>query len=144
MLRALLDRLRRRRTPRLGGAWARLTPQELARLAKFPGAYAFTFSSTLEALQRRLEAAGPWDWEMHDSAWYGDYLLALGPDLGRAKGLRVRVYEDEPEPGQFTLEVAFEPEFGTVDVWERVMQTVVDQILPNIGANNIRPTATVD
>jgi hypothetical protein len=144
MLRALLDRLRGRRTPRLSGAWARLSAEELARASKTPSAYAFTFSGTLEALQARLQAEGPWEWQLRDSAWYGDYLLALGPGLGRAEGLRVRMYEDEPAPGQFTIELLWDPESGSLDAWEAAVQLVLHQILPGVGAEKVRPTATVD
>jgi hypothetical protein len=38
--------------------------------------------------------AGPWRWEPHESAWYGDYLNARP-----AEGVRVRVHE-YPQVGE--------------------------------------------
>src|SRR5688500_5076190 len=108
-LRALLDRLRGRRVRPPGGGWANLSADELAQIRRTPSAYAWTFVGTLEALQAQLQAVGPWEWQLRDSAWYGDYLLALGPGLGRAEGGRLRVYEDEPQPGHFTIELIWDP-----------------------------------
>jgi hypothetical protein len=53
------------------------------------GAYAFSckYPST-DALFKRLQAMGGWQWRMGDSHWYGDY-LACSP----FEGVRIRIVD---------------------------------------------------
>lgn len=120
--------------------WDSLSAEELARAAKTPGAYAFTFAGTLADLQSRLQRVGPWEWEMRESSWYGDYLKALG----RPEGSRVRVYENEPEPGSFTIELQWDPQPGFLELREQAADLVLRHILPGVRAKDVRPTASVD
>lgn len=51
-------------------------------------AYAFGCEQTLEDMRSVFNEAGPWHWELRDSAWYGDYLNA-----NPTRGVRARVHE---------------------------------------------------
>jgi hypothetical protein len=51
-------------------------------------AYAFKTSQALGAICTAWNAAGPWQWQIRDSHWYGDYLNTRPID-----GVRVRVHE---------------------------------------------------
>lgn len=50
-------------------------------------AYDFACNHALEPLQGVLNDAGPWPWQLRDSAWYGDYLNTRPAD-----GVRVRIH----------------------------------------------------
>lgn len=50
-------------------------------------AYDFACDRSLEDLRDTFNAAGPWAWQLRDSAWYGDYLSVRSPP-----GLRVKVH----------------------------------------------------
>ena len=51
-------------------------------------AYEFTSAISLTELERSFNEAGPWRWEMRDSSWYGDYLVAKP-----ASGVRIRIQD---------------------------------------------------
>jgi hypothetical protein len=57
-------------------------------------AYDFLCDRPLESLLALFNEAGPWQWEMRESAWYGDYLNARPSD-----GVRVRIHE-YPQTGE--------------------------------------------
>jgi hypothetical protein len=50
--------------------------------------YDFACDLSLEAILGIFNEAGPWHWQLRESAWYGDYLNARP-----AQGVRVRVHE---------------------------------------------------
>jgi hypothetical protein len=50
-------------------------------------AYQFRWDGSLDELLAALRRAGPWEWSIRDSHWYGDYLNSRP-----AWGLRVRVH----------------------------------------------------
>ena len=58
-------------------------------------AYDFTCDQQIEAILAAFNAAGPWQWELRDSAVYGDY-LSCRP----GEGVRVRVHE-YPQTGAY-------------------------------------------
>jgi hypothetical protein len=140
LLRALLDRLRGHRAPQSPSDQGPFPDRERARDSEAPSAFAFSFEGTLEELRARLQAVGPWRWQLRDSAWYGDYLLALD----RPDGTRVRVYEDIPEEGRFTIEILWYAQYGPIEVWEQVVDLIRDQILPVVGVADVQPTESVD
>jgi hypothetical protein len=70
-------------------------------------AYVFTCEQALEAMLAALNAVGPWQWQLRDSAWYGDY-LATRP----AEGARLRIHEF-PSSGSEEAGIYVGP--GTVD-----------------------------
>ncbi|HXG67001.1 MAG TPA: hypothetical protein VNO70_18000 [Blastocatellia bacterium] len=51
-------------------------------------AYVFTCDKPIEAILTAWNEAGPWQWGLRDSAWYGDYL-----NTRPAEGVRVRIHE---------------------------------------------------
>ncbi|MGH3086065.1 MAG: hypothetical protein ACRDSJ_01950 [Rubrobacteraceae bacterium] len=51
-------------------------------------AYVFTCEEPIEAILAVCNEAGPWRWQLRDSAWYGDYL-----NTQPVEGLRVRIHE---------------------------------------------------
>jgi hypothetical protein len=57
-------------------------------------AYDFGCEQTLEDMRSVFNEAGPWHWELSDSAWYGDYL-----NTNPASGVCVRVHE-YPQMGE--------------------------------------------
>lgn len=58
----------------------------------------FACDRQLDDLHVVFNAAGPWRWELHDSAWYGDYL-----NTRPTQGVHVRVhaYPQTGEGGTF-------------------------------------------
>jgi hypothetical protein len=57
-------------------------------------AYDFACDRSLEDLHAVFNEAGPWQWQLRDSAWYGDYL-----NTRPTEGVRVRVHE-YPQAGE--------------------------------------------
>jgi hypothetical protein len=57
-------------------------------------AYDFACDRPLEDMLAVFNEAGPWRWEMHESAWYGDYL-----NTRPSNGVRGRVHE-YPQGGE--------------------------------------------
>ena len=57
-------------------------------------AYDFACDRSLADILAAFNAAGPWQWDLHESAWYGDYLNARPLD-----GVRVRVHA-YPQAGE--------------------------------------------
>lgn len=57
-------------------------------------AYDFTSDQPIESILAVFNEAGPWEWELRESFWYGDYL-----NTQPTKGVRVRVHE-YPQVGQ--------------------------------------------
>lgn len=51
-------------------------------------AYVFTCDKPIEVILAVCNEAGPWQWVLRESAWYGDYLSTWS-----FKGLRVRIHE---------------------------------------------------
>jgi hypothetical protein len=69
----------------------------MAELAAY-WAYDVLRDGGIESMQRALNDAGPWSWDLRESAWYGDYLAAYPAD-----GCRIRIHEYpfEGEAGTF-------------------------------------------
>ena len=51
-------------------------------------AYVFTSDKPIELILEIWNEAGPWQWQLRDSAWYGDYL-----NTRTIPGTRVRIHE---------------------------------------------------
>ena len=51
-------------------------------------AYVFTSGKPIELILEAWNEAGPWQWQLRDSAWYGDYL-----NTQTVPGTRVRIHE---------------------------------------------------
>ncbi len=61
-------------------------------------AYDFDSDRSLEAMPSVFNEAGPWQWELRESAWYGDYLNTYP-----TKDVRIRIHEypQYTEMGEF-------------------------------------------
>jgi hypothetical protein len=57
-------------------------------------AYDFACDRSVEELLRIFNEAGPWQWALHESAWYGDYL-----NTRPTEGVHARVHE-YPQMGE--------------------------------------------
>ncbi len=62
-------------------------------------AYDFACDRSLDELHAAFDKAGPWQWALRDSAWYGDYL-----NTRPAEGVRARIhaYPQTGAAGTFT------------------------------------------
>ncbi len=102
-------------------------------------AYDFCCEQTLEGMRSVFNEAGPWHWELRDSAWYGDYL-----DTNPTSGIRIRVhdYPQSGEAGEFVglLRAGFSALLQIKDE-SSVAQEEVDEVfrglLQRVNATNI-------
>lgn len=90
-------------------------------------AYDFRCDRSLEAMLSVFNEAGPWEWELRESAWYGDYL-----NTQPIKGLRVRIHK-YPQAGEAGMFTGLRDEGFSVLVKRKaetlITQCEVDQIL---------------
>jgi hypothetical protein len=61
-------------------------------------AYDFGCELTIEAILVVFNEAGPWQWVLSESAWYGDYLNTRPAEGGR---VRVHEYPQSGDVGSF-------------------------------------------
>jgi rubrerythrin len=151
--------------------WPAPAPKEHIR-ASFPGSvmvgqqrvgysplmayWAFAFKSDvpLEAMETAWNEVGPWQWELRDSSWYGDYLNSRP-----LEGVRVRIHEfpqQASEVGVFVgpgevdgidfdrgysalMEIESESAVSQADV-----DTVVTRLLSIANARDVRPIEPYD
>jgi hypothetical protein len=103
-------------------------------------AYSFTTSLAPADVFRRLRADGTWTWIDRDSDRWGDYVSAVD-----APGAIVKVIPGEPAPDRWTANVAFECEDADADAQaEDLRETLVDRILPAIGARDVRESGYLE
>jgi hypothetical protein len=98
-----------------------------------PGSLAFAFDgdSSLDEMWRALRAAGKLLWRGGDNDFWGEYIHAWLAD-GHTK---LRIFFDE---GQRVLDVSHIPEIAGSLPLEEVLATVERDILPVVGARNVR------
>jgi hypothetical protein len=117
-------------------------------------AYVFTCEQPIEAILADWNEAGPWQWQLRDSAWYGDYL-----NTRPIKGLRVRIHEfpsQASEAGPFlgpgTVEgVRYDRGYTVllqIEAGSSAMKAEVDEVirgsLGRISAENIKEIEPYD
>jgi len=94
--------------------------------------YEFTSALSLDQLSQRLNAAGPWVWQLRESHWYGEYLNTRPRD-----GLRVRIHmppDYQPEAtegengGRYVATVNLEA--SDAPTVRETAQTFRDMLLP--------------
>jgi hypothetical protein len=114
----------------------RMNPDHDDHAGDVPRAFAFELRSplTLDAMRERLPDKARWEWELRDSAWYGDYLW------GKDGSTRVRIFaEDEPE--RFTLQVDLVDADDPGDDWFAKMRAAAtESFLPALEALHVVPT----
>lgn len=109
-------------------------------------AYDFGCNRSLEEMLSVLNDAGPWRWELRDSAWYGDYL-----NTRPKEGVRVRIHQ-YPQTGEagefvglreegFSALLKIEPEsFVTKAEIDRTFRNLIEKI----NAEDIREIEPYD
>lgn len=97
-------------------------------------AYAFQSNLPLKEMLARLNATSPWKWVMGDSDSYGEYLIAR-PYQGYSK---FRVFAEE-ERLVFDVFYSFD-DHGAEDLWDSQHSLILNELLPSIGARDVRPT----
>jgi hypothetical protein len=114
----------------------RMNPDHDDFAGEVPRSFAFEFRSplALDAMRDRLPDRSRWEWEVRDSAWYGDYLWA------KDGATRVRIFaEDEPE--RFTLQAdlvdAEDPDEGW---FPKTRSVATESFLPALEASHVVPT----
>ena len=97
-------------------------------------AYAFKSNLSLKGMLERLNEAGPWKWVMGEKDEFGEYLHTR-PFKGFAK---YRVFA-EPEPFVFDIYYSF-LDHGAEEAWETQHAIILNEILPTLGARDVKPT----
>jgi hypothetical protein len=118
----------------------RMNPDHDAFAGEVPRSFAFEFRSphALEVMRDRLPDEARWEWELRDSAWYGEYLW--GKDGSDAAGTRVRIFAEE-EPGRFTLQADLASADDPGDDWfGKTRALATESFLPLLDATNVVPT----
>lgn len=106
--------------------------------------YAFDSDLTLEQMQAKLNASGPWSWDIGDSYWYGDYLRTHpNQDQGRVGIMEQRqspVFVGGPDDPKYLLWVSnWGAGSKSALAYAKLVQIIREQILPAIGARSIEP-----
>jgi len=103
-------------------------------------AYAFAVDLTLEQLFARLNQAGPWRWTMRDSEHWGDYIstrVVPAPD-----DAMVKIYV---EPDHYVVNASFESEHPDATAkLQELRSTLLEKVLPALGARDVTPAETYD
>lgn len=97
-------------------------------------AYAFKSPLTPEKMLDTLNAVTPWKWVFGDSEWYGEY-LATRPYQGYSK---FRIFT-EKDTYVFDIFYSFD-DHGAEDLWDSQHSLIQNEILPSLGARDVRPT----
>ena len=100
-------------------------------------AYAFACDRPLGGLAGEWNAAGPWEWQLRDSSWYGDYLNTRPID-----GVRVRIHEQpHVQQGGYTALMQIEPESAAT---QPEVDAVLRDLLRLVGVDELRPIEPYD
>ena len=99
----------------------------------FVVAHAFNCDLELPEILAELRARTSFEWIERDSFFWGDYISA-----GVSPGVIAKVFEEDPG---YLFEVKFSDDRLRAD-WERATHEVMDQVLPLIGARDVRPASS--
>jgi hypothetical protein len=100
-----------------------------------PFAYQYRCEHSIERVGELLNEAGPWEWTVRDSSWYGDYL-----DCHSADGPRIRIHEfGDNDERYLTLLVD-----GPTNMSDRYVMDIVAQWFEAIGAADVQDTDPYD
>ena len=98
----------------------------------FVVAHAFNCDLELPRILAELRARTSYEWIERDSFFWGDYISA-----GVSDGVIAKIFEEDPG---YLIEVKFTDDRLRGD-WERAAGEVMDQLLPLIGARDVRPAS---
>jgi hypothetical protein len=93
-------------------------------------AHAFNCDLELSEILEELRARTSFRWIERDSFYWGDYISA-----GISPGVIAKIFIEEPG---YLFEVKFSDNSLSWD-WEGPVREVMDQVLPHIGARDVRP-----
>jgi hypothetical protein len=98
----------------------------------------FYCDMSLDDMLKVLNGKGPWKWTVHDSFWYGDYLVCQ-PE----QGLRVRIHHpaesiapDTKHPKSYYT-ATFSVDSGAAAVLDSIDETL-RKLLTHLHAQNVR------
>jgi len=114
----------------------RMNPDHDDFAGEVPRSFAFEFRSplTLDAMRDRLPDKARWEWELRDSAWYGDYLWA------KDGSTRVRIFaEDEPERFTFQADLVDADDPGA-EWFPKTRAVATESFLAALEATHVVPT----
>ena len=118
----------------------RMNPDHDEFAGEVPRSFAFEFRSphALQVMRERLPDTARWEWELRDSAWYGEYLW--GKDGAGTAATRVRIFAED-EPGRFTLQADLVDADDPAEDWfGKTRAVVIESFLPAVDATNVVPT----
>ena len=106
-------------------------------------AYDFDCDLSLDGMLRSFNAAGPWQWQLRDSAFYGDYLAAWTTDVS------IRVHEfpqdtgwyrtQNPSGRKFTVTLKIDSSLKSLEI-----DNAIRGLLAKINATKIAPGEPTD
>lgn len=99
----------------------------------FVVAHAFNSDLELAGILDELRARTTHEWIERDSFFWGDYISA-----GVSPGVIAKIFVEDPG---YLIEVKFIDDRLRSD-WERAARDVMDQVLPLIGARDVRPASS--
>ena len=110
--------------------------------------YSFDCELGFGQLLARLNEIGPWQWDERDSAWFGNIASA------RTKTIRLDLIESGPDEvggqviagngQQFAISVRKGPTPPSEHEWAAVELAIRTELLPSVGARDVRPTDPID
>jgi hypothetical protein len=122
-------------------------------------AFAFNSDLSFHEMIARPIPMGPWKWHERDKAWY--YNLASVHEELPAGRIKLHLIESGPnevgghvyaggrgEPRQFAVSLSLTPDRPTDSnddpEWERLRSALLDELLPALGARDVRETESID
>jgi hypothetical protein len=114
--------------------------------ATVASAYEFTCDMSLEEMFKVLNEKGSWQWTMHDSHWYGDYL-----NCRPEEGIRVRIHhpaefnggitqdpKDLDPKDRYTALFTIESKAATRGLHDDAVDQIFRELLVHLHARNLR------
>jgi hypothetical protein len=107
-------------------------------------AYEFCCDMSMDEMLKILNSKGSWSWSIHDSHWYGDYLVCR-PE----QGVRVRIHHPSEAIAPDTLHsknyytATFSVDSGAAAALDSIDQTL-RKLLSNLGAQNVHEVEYYD
>ena len=118
-------------------------------LTDYDYGYSFDCDLGFHEILGRLNEIGPWKWEEADSAWYGNLARARTPtlrlDLIESGGNEIGGHVDAGNGQQFAISVrkgrTAQP---SEHEWAAVELAIRTELLPSLGARDVKPTDPID
>lgn len=101
-------------------------------------AFEFKTRLSLGEMLEKLTAQGPWRWQIRDSETYDDYLATL-PDPSHTKTQII------PDGDRFVVNIHFNDEYKQPALsFDQIQHVVLNQLLPSIGATDVKETDNLE